>query len=76
MRLPQLKARDLVRILHQLGFVYVRQKGSHAFYKHPMTKHSTLVPIHPGEDIGRGLLRAIMNEANISREDFEKLFRR
>jgi len=27
---------------------------------------------HPGEDIGRGLLRKILNDIEISREDFVK----
>lgn len=74
-RWPQLKARDVVRVLENLGFRFVRQKGSHAFYKHPVTSFSTLVPMHGGEDIGRGLLRSILREANISREDFERCLR-
>lgn len=72
MRWRQLKARDVVRVLTTLGFMLVRQKGSHAFYQHPITGRSTVVPIHSGEDIGRGLLRAILREAEITTKEFEE----
>jgi predicted RNA binding protein YcfA (HicA-like mRNA interferase family) len=32
-----------------------------------------VVPVHPGEDIGRGLLFKIMKDAKITREEFLKL---
>ncbi len=71
-RLPTLKARDIMRVLRKLGFYEVRQKGSHACFKHPDGRF-TLAPRHGGEDIGRGLLRQILREINISPEDFLKL---
>lgn len=69
-RIGQLKAREVARALHKLGFIFIRQRGSHAFYQHPVTGKATVVPMHPGEDIGRGLLRAILKQADISIEDF------
>jgi len=30
------------------------------------------VPLHAGKDIGRGLLKRVINEIEISREDFVK----
>ncbi|MFY9484062.1 MAG: type II toxin-antitoxin system HicA family toxin [Patescibacteria group bacterium] len=39
------------------------------FFKHPDGR-STVVPSHGGEDIGRGLLREILKEAEISPMDF------
>jgi len=71
-RLPIFKARDVVRILKRLGFFEVRQKGAHICFKHPDGRF-TLVPRHDGEDIGRGLLRQILREINISPEKFSKL---
>ena len=32
----------------------------------------TVVPMHAGRDIGRGLLKRILNEIDMSREDFLK----
>jgi predicted RNA binding protein YcfA (HicA-like mRNA interferase family) len=57
--------------MHESGFVLKRQKGSHKFFTHPDGRTVT-VPDHPGEDIGRGLLRKILNDIEISREDFVK----
>ena len=68
-RLPMLKARDLIRILTRLGFIEVRRKGSHIFFKHTDGRF-TLVPKHGGEDIGRGLLRQILREIMLSPEEF------
>ena len=68
-RLPMLKARDVMRVLHMAGFVKIRQAGSHIFFEHPDGR-TTLVPRHGGEDIGRGLLRQILREAGITPDEF------
>ena len=68
-RLPILKARDLIKILKKLGFEEMRQKGSHLFFQHNDGR-TTLVPIHGGEDIGRGLLRQIIGQIKLLPEEF------
>jgi predicted RNA binding protein YcfA (HicA-like mRNA interferase family) len=73
-RLPVLKARDVVKILEKAGFQLLRQKGSHAIYAHPDGR-VTEIPIHQGEDIRRGLLRKIIRDMKISREEFLALWR-
>jgi predicted RNA binding protein YcfA (HicA-like mRNA interferase family) len=40
--------------------------------KHPDGR-VTVVPVHKGEDIGKGLLRKIIKDARLSREEFLKL---
>jgi len=71
-KLPLLKARQLIKILKKLDFSQVRQKGSHCFFSHPDGR-ATVIPIHPSKLIGRGLLRSILNEINISPEEFRKI---
>ena len=68
-RIPMLKARDIMRVLRSLGFMAIRQSGSHIFFQHPDDR-TTLVPRHGGEDIGRGLLRQILREAELTPEQF------
>ncbi|HTW59735.1 MAG TPA: type II toxin-antitoxin system HicA family toxin [Terriglobales bacterium] len=64
-RLPRLKGKELIRILERAGFVAVRTKGSHTFLKHP-DGGATVVPIHAGEVLGPGLLRAILRDVEMS----------
>ena len=44
-------------MVSRLGCLKVRQKGSHVLVQCGRCK--TVVPVHPGEDIGTGLLFAI-----------------
>lgn len=68
-RLPVLKPRDMVRVLHDLGFVSVRQTGSHEFFKHPDGR-TTSVPHHGGKDIRHTLMRQILREIDMTPEEF------
>jgi len=71
-RLPTLKPQRLIKILYKLGFAKIRQEGSHVFFKHSDGR-TTVVPLHKNKDIGRGLLRAILNDIKISPKEFQKL---
>jgi len=39
-------------------------------------KTRIVIPVHPGKDIKPGLVRAIIKEAGLSREDFTKLLKK
>jgi predicted RNA binding protein YcfA (HicA-like mRNA interferase family) len=67
-RLPRLKGKEIIRILEREGFRIVRTKGSHTFLKHSDGR-ATVVPIHAGETIGPGLLRAILRDVEMSVDD-------
>ena len=62
--------RDMERVLHRLGFISVRQKGSHVFYRHPDGRTTTL-PNHPGRDLARPLIREILREIELTPEQFQ-----
>jgi predicted RNA binding protein YcfA (HicA-like mRNA interferase family) len=62
-RLPVLKATELIR-----------QKGSHVRMKHPEGRVVT-VPVHPGQDVGRGLLRKVLRDAELTRDEFMALLK-
>jgi len=72
MRLKPLPSRKVIKALESLGFKKIRQKGSHVFFKH-LDGRATVVPIHKGEDIGRGLLRNIIKDTGLTKEDFLRL---
>lgn len=70
-RLPRLKGKEVVRKLESLGFRTIRTRGSHVFLKHSDGRVTT-VPVHAGEVIGPGLLRAILRDIEMTSEQFFK----
>jgi len=68
-RLPIVDYRTMEQILFNLGFELARQKGSHAFFRHPDGR-TTSVPNHPGKDLARPLIREIIREIDLSTEQF------
>jgi len=67
--LRPLKLREVLRALALLGFVKIRQKGSHALFRHPDGR-STVVPIHNEKEIGRGLLAKIIKDCGVNAKEF------
>ncbi len=67
-RLPILDAKTLERVLYNLGFERVRQKGSHVFYRHPDGR-TTTISHHPGRDLARPLLREILREIDLTPDE-------
>ena len=67
--LPVLKAREVVARLERLGFVEVRQRGSHKQFRHPDGRVTT-VPMHAGRDISPILLRQICRDISVTADDF------
>mgnify|MGYP001556687590 FL=1 len=56
--------RVLRRLLEQNGFVFTRQSGSHAIFKHPVKKLRVVLPMH-SRDIPKGTLHAILKDAGL-----------
>jgi predicted RNA binding protein YcfA (HicA-like mRNA interferase family) len=69
---PAITAQRLIKALRTLGFEVIRKKGSHHFLRHPDGR-CTVVPVHRGETIGRGLLGQIMRDCEITIEELKIL---
>ena len=67
-KLPVLRPREVAAILERLGFVEVRQRGSHRQYRHPDGRGTT-VPFHEGRDISPILLRQIAKDIGLTAEE-------
>jgi predicted RNA binding protein YcfA (HicA-like mRNA interferase family) len=67
-----LPARKVIRALENIGFRQIRQKGSHLFMRHPDGR-TTLIPIHHEEKIGRGMIRKIINDTKLTRDEWFEL---
>ena len=68
---PAVTGLGLIKALRRFGFVVVRKKGSHRFLQHPDGR-CTVVPVHRGETIGRGLFAQILRDCDLTREDIHK----
>lgn len=66
------KPKEVVSILTQLGFVKKRQTGSHAIMYSSGLNITISVPIHT-KDMGKGLMKSIIKNAESSEKEFLKL---
>ncbi|HEX6278476.1 MAG TPA: type II toxin-antitoxin system HicA family toxin [Pyrinomonadaceae bacterium] len=60
-----------MRILERMGFVEVRQRGSHKQFKHPDGRFTT-VPVHQGRDISPFLFRKIAEDIRSTTDEMLK----
>ncbi len=72
-RLPVVSGRDVVRALKALGYIVVRQRGSHIRMRHltDSSRRATTVPDH--KTVKSGTLHAILPDANLTVEQFHGL---
>jgi predicted RNA binding protein YcfA (HicA-like mRNA interferase family) len=66
---PVLKPREVISILEALGFVEIRQRGSHKQFRHSDGRVTT-VPYHAGRDISPSLLRKIARDVGMDVHEF------
>ncbi|HLD58150.1 MAG TPA: type II toxin-antitoxin system HicA family toxin [archaeon] len=71
-RLIPVSGKEMSRLLEKIGFQKVHQVGSHARFIHSDGR-KTVVPIHGNEELGIGLIKEILKQAKISRQEYEKL---
>jgi predicted RNA binding protein YcfA (HicA-like mRNA interferase family) len=71
-RLPVLSGREIIKALAKVGFVPVRQKGSHVFLRH-VDGRRTVVPLH--EEVNKSTIMDIIEQTKLTRQDFLKLIK-
>ncbi len=72
-KIPIVTATKLFKVLKKKGFILGRIKGSHHVFVRNTDQVSVSVPFHKGRDLGRGITRSILKDANISLEEFQAL---
>ena len=70
-RLKVINSTKLEKLLLKLGFKNIRQKGSHAFYRHPDGR-TTTIPHHSGRDLARPLIKEILREIELSVDEYNE----
>jgi predicted RNA binding protein YcfA (HicA-like mRNA interferase family) len=61
----------MCRLLNGLGFLMIRQKGSHRFFRHADGR-TTIIPMH-ANDLDRALIRKILNDIELSIDEYNGL---
>lgn len=72
MKLPVVSGKELVKRLKKKGYLFIHQEGSHMIVrleKEPFIKLS--IPNH--KKLDRGLLRALLRDADIEVDEFVRL---
>jgi len=65
-KLPHVSGREAVRALEKLGFVQLRQKGSHLIMRRGII--GCVIPMH--REIKIGTLTGILRQAGVSADQF------
>ncbi len=69
--LPVLHGKEVIKTLSKIGYKLSRQRGSHIRLKCPGKKSITV----PNHMVGRGLLRKILRDANLTPDAFNNLLK-
>jgi predicted RNA binding protein YcfA (HicA-like mRNA interferase family) len=67
-KLPSVSGDKAVKALRRLGFVLLRQKGSHAILRRG--SQGCVVPMH--REINQGTLRGVLKQAGVTDEEFKE----
>ena len=73
-KLVSISGKEFCKLLEKLGFQKIYGRGSHVRFKHPDGRR-TVVPVYGNENLGKGLLRQILNQVRLSKEEYERLRR-
>ena len=71
-KLPPMRAREVIKGFHAMGFEKLRQKGSHAIFHHQDCRRVP-IPIHPTKTISPYFLSDILKRLEIDEKSFYKL---
>lgn len=73
-RLATLTASKVIKALERAGFYIDRQnQTSHVVMFNRTTRARTVVPVHGGKDLDRGLMKRIIKQAGLTEEEFRAL---
>jgi len=60
-----MKYTELFKLLKKDGWFEIRQSGSHVIMQHNEKQEQLTVPFHSGKEVKKGLLNAILKQAQI-----------
>jgi len=70
--MPSATAREFQKVARSLGFLRLRQSGSHERWLHPDGRTVT-IPLHGGREISPPLFFKILRQLGITLDEFSQL---
>ena len=64
-----MKVRDIIKLIQDHGWRLERTRGGHRQFRHPDRSGTVTVAAHPNSDLSRGMIRSILRQAGLSRDD-------
>jgi len=74
-KLPDLKAKEVVRALERAGFATWRQKGSHLTMFRQSDRRALTVPMHFSKSVPKGTLYRVIHSSGMSVDEFRRLLK-
>ena len=71
-KIPRITGRKAIKVLERMGFVLVRQSGSHKIYKSKDGKRIT-IPYHSRKILHPKIVKNILEDTNLTVEEFIEL---
>lgn len=62
-----MKYREILKLIEADGWCFVRQKGSHKHYRHPVKKGIVTISGKPNDDIPKQTEKSILKQSGILR---------
>ena len=72
-KIPRLLGREIVAAFEKAGYYVDRVRGSHHIMKHDERLYRLSVPVHAGKTVGIGLLKQLIEKADMTVEMFVDL---
>ena len=72
-KLPVISGEEFIKAAGKIGYVALRQKGSHVRLRHPTDPQRKPLTVPRHKTLKRGLLKDLLRDANLSVEAFIKL---
>jgi predicted RNA binding protein YcfA (HicA-like mRNA interferase family) len=73
-KLPVISGEKAIKCFEKIGYQVIRQRGSHVrmHHKSDNDKQPVTIPLH--KTLGKGLIRKLLRDAELTLEEFMKLF--
>jgi predicted RNA binding protein YcfA (HicA-like mRNA interferase family) len=75
MKIHPISPEKMIKVLEKFGFKPIRQKGSHVILMND-ERVRIVVPLHSGKKLKPALIRIIIKEAGITRDEFFEVLKK